>query len=182
MQRHTGGPGTRHLRSNLNTEFARLSALLTEIITHRKFLGRDIYWLLPAQIQIADYFPIQSQKRCCERTQRKKRKSKTERARRGEERRRRRPKHVTLREKDGRGWPGPAVARMAPQCGIGASILMETGQDHLREEKVYFCFVCVCLSLRVSVSAFPCLRVHNHACEGKKSGETLVEARSNTEG
>ena len=78
------------------------------------------------------YFPIQLQKRFCERTQRKEN-----------------TKHVTQRDENGRGWPGPAVACMAPQCGISATILMEAGPGPSPGvNSLCFCFfVCVCVSL-----------------------------------
>ena len=57
-------------------------------------------------------------------------------------------KHVMRRDENGRGWPGPAVARVAPRCGIGASTMVEAG---ITSESKKFVFLCVC------VSVFPCL-------------------------
>ena len=72
----------------------------------------------------------------------------------GEKRRRRDTKHVTQRDENGRRWPGPAVARMAPQCGISATILMEAGLGPSPgvNSLIVFCvclcfFVCVCTML-----------------------------------
>ena len=68
--------------------------------------------------------------------------------------------HVLRQDENGRGWPGSAVARVAPQCGIGASTSVDAGPIPSPRVKS-FClfFVCVCLSVCLSVCLCePCLR------------------------
>ena len=93
--------------------------------------------------------------------------------------------HVLRRDENGRSWLGPAVARVALQCGIGASTSVEASES----KKCIFVFF-VCVSLRVSVSVSVCLLVCllsvclclSLSQKGTKSQETLVEARSDTDG
>ena len=58
-------------------------------------------------------------------------KSETKRGRRKRRRRESRcqgaTKRILLRDENGRGWLGPAVARLAPRCGIGAATMVGSG-------------------------------------------------------
>ena len=85
-------------------------------------------------------FPMRSQKGFVHFQNRDLREGQTRTWRRGRERARQRekrpwrksrclgaPNHFLRGDENGRGWLGPAVARMAPQCGIGASTTVEVG-------------------------------------------------------
>ena len=74
-------------------------------------------------------------------------------------------KHVLRQDENGRGWPGLAVARVAPQCGIGASTTAEAGPGPSPRVNMFFVLL-LCGSPRVSVSFFPglCLCLCLSAC------------------
>ena len=106
-----------------------------------------------------------------------------EKSRRRESRRLGATKHVLRRDENGRGWPGPAVARVAPPQCVRVRSFHHGGSwaRTISESKkfIFVFFVCVsaCVCVCVCVCLLVCLCVWSQSL-----GETPVEVRGDTDG